>query len=31
MKKGGELDGGVSVGGHFVYNNTFFNSTVKMI
>ena len=29
MKKGGELDGGVSVGGHFVYNNTFFNSTVK--
>ena len=30
MIKGGELDGnGNSVGGHFVYNNTAFNSTVK--
>ena len=29
MVKGGELDGGVSVGGHFVYNNTFFNSVEK--
>ena len=30
MAKGGMLDGnGDSVGGHFVYNNTAFNSTVK--
>lgn len=30
MVKGGELDGsGVSVGGHYVYNNTFFNSVDK--
>ena len=30
MAKGGMLDGnGNSVGGHFVYNNTAFNSTVK--
>ena len=30
MIKGGELDAnGNSVGGHFVYNNTAFNSTVK--
>ena len=27
--KGGILDGGVSVGGHFVYNNTMFNSVDK--
>ena len=26
MVKGGELSGGISVGGHFVYNNTVFNS-----
>ena len=29
MAKGGILDGGVSVGGHFVYNNTMFNSVDK--
>ena len=29
MVKGGELDNGVSVGGHFVYNNTFFDSVDK--
>lgn len=26
MIKGGELSGGITVGGHFVYNNTVFNS-----
>ena len=29
MVKGGILSSNVSVGGHFVYNNTMFNSTVK--
>ena len=29
MAKGGILSSNVSVGGHFVYNNTMFNSTVK--
>ena len=29
MVKGGELSGGISVGGHFVYNNTVFNSFVQ--
>ena len=29
MVKGGILDGGESVGGHFVYNNTVFNSVNK--
>ena len=26
MAKGGWIDGGNSIGGHFVYNNTIFNS-----
>jgi hypothetical protein len=29
MAKGGILDSGTSVGGHFVYNNTFFDSVEK--
>ena len=29
MAKGGMLSGNTSVGGHFVYNNTMFNSVVK--
>ena len=29
MVKGGMLESGSSVGGHFVYNNTFFNSVEK--
>ena len=29
MAKGGILSSNVSVGGHFIYNNTIFNSTVK--
>ena len=29
MAKGGWIDGGNSIGGHFVYNNTIFNSTEK--
>ena len=29
MVKGGILSGNTSVGGHFVYNNTIFNSQVK--
>ena len=29
MVKGGILNSNVSVGGHFIYNNTMFNSTVK--